>query len=53
MSSLEKLEIILFKFGLSEEDINYLLAQFLEEEAELYIDCMKSLKNTSCDVFKS
>ena len=46
MTALEKLENILSKYGLSEDDINYLLAQFLEEEAELYIECMDSLTNT-------
>ena len=44
MSALEKLENILSDCGLSEDDINYLLAQFLEEEAELYVQCMKALK---------
>lgn len=47
MSSLEKLEIILSRFGFSEEDINYLLAQFLEEEAELYIECMNYLNKNA------
>lgn len=46
MTALEKLENILSKYGLSEEDINYLLGQFLEEEAELYVECMNSLKTT-------
>lgn len=44
MKALERLENILLEHGLSEDDINYLLAQFLEEEAQLYIDCMNSLK---------
>ena len=47
MTALEKLETILSKQGLSEDDINYLLAQFLEEEAELYVECMKSLKESN------
>ena len=44
MEALEKLENILSEYGLSEIEINYLLAQFLEEEAQLYIDCMNSSK---------
>ena len=47
MEALEKLENILSEYGLSEEDINYLLAQFLEEEAQLYIECMNLLKENT------
>ena len=43
MTALEKLKNILSECGLTEDDINYLLGQFLEEEAELYVECMNSL----------
>ena len=44
MEAYLKLEKILLEYGLSDDDIVYLLAQYLEEEAQLYIDCMKTLK---------
>ena len=49
MEALEKLENILSEYGLSEEDINYLLAQFLEEEAEFYVECMNLLEENTSD----
>lgn len=45
MEALEKLEIILSDYGLSETDINCLLAQFLEEEAQLYIEATSLVNN--------
>ena len=44
MKAFEKLEGILSNYGLSDEEINNLLAEFLEEEAEPYVECMNLVK---------
>lgn len=38
-----EIEEILSSVGMSETDINYLLARFLEEEVKCYVDCMESV----------
>ena len=40
-----EIDEILQSTGMSEIEVDYLMARFLEEEAELYVECMKSIEN--------
>ena len=44
MTALIKIENILLEYGLSAKEIYCLLAQFLEEEAKLYEECINTIK---------
>ena len=43
MRAIDTLSLLLKNAGLNDDDINMLLAQFLEEEAEDFIECMESI----------
>lgn len=45
--ALEKLQKILSEYGLSEDEIDSLLARFLEEEAQFYIECIELVKENT------
>lgn len=44
MSAMEKLSSILLDYGMVNDDINMLLGKFLEEEAEVYVECISIIK---------
>ena len=45
LSALEELNECLLSSGLDQDDIDHLLARFLEEEAYDYVDCMEVMKD--------
>ena len=45
LSALEELNERLLSSGLDQNDIDHLLARFLEEEAYDYVDCMEVMKD--------
>ena len=45
LSALEELNERLLSSGLHQDDIDHLLARFLEEEAYDYVDCMEVMKD--------
>ena len=45
MDALEEVSYWLKRGGLTEHEINVILAAFLEQEAQLYIDCMKLVES--------
>ena len=42
--AIEELTVLLLSTGLNENEINILLGRFLEEEADLYCECIKSVE---------
>lgn len=47
MTAQEKLLDVLLYFGYTEAEAHMLLAQFLEEEAEIYVECMRDIRKQS------
>ena len=45
LSALEELNERLLSSGLDQDEIDHLLARFLEEEAYDYVDCMEVMKD--------
>ena len=43
MRAIDTLSLLLKNAGLSDDDINMLLAQFLEEEAKDFVECMETI----------
>lgn len=46
-TAFEELTALLSSAGLNEKEISVLLGRFLEEDADLYCECMKSVEEES------
>ena len=45
LTALEELNARLLSSGMDQDDVDHLLARFLEEEAYAYVDCMDVMKD--------